>query len=238
MKIEFCLPVYNETAILKDNVLRLLDFVKQQNFSFDWQIVLIVNGSNNEFENLAKSIASDFSDLIKTVIYTEKGKGQAIKNYALISTADIFVYMDADLAVALTDLPNLVTPLLNNEADLVMGSRLLKGSKKERSFFREFSSLIYIWLSKIIICHNFSDLQCGFKAINLNKFKQIIPLIKDNQWFFDTELIYLFQQNNWRIKEIPVDWSENRYQARRSKIKVFKDGWSFIKKLIELRMRQ
>ena len=146
--------------------------------------------------------------------------------------------MDADLAVALTDLPSLVTPLLNNEADLVMGSRLLKGSKKERSFFREFSSLIYIWLSKIILRHSFSDLQCGFKAINLQKFKQIVPLIKDNQWFFDTELIYLFQKNNWRIKEIPVDWSENRYQARRSKIKVFKDGWSFLKKLVELRVRK
>ncbi|KKQ40816.1 MAG: hypothetical protein US58_C0012G0025 [Candidatus Magasanikbacteria bacterium GW2011_GWA2_37_8] len=238
MKVEFCLPVYNEAAILKDNVLRLLGFVKQQNFSFDWQIVLIVNGSSKEFEDLAKGISNDFDSLIKTVIYAEKGKGRAIKNYALVSTADVFVYMDADLAVALTDLPSLVTPLLNNEADLVMGSRLLKGSKKERSFFREFSSLIYIWLSKIILRHSFSDLQCGFKAINLQKFKQIVPLIKDNQWFFDTELIYLFQKNNWRIKEIPVDWSENRYQARRSKIKVFKDGWSFLKKLVELRVRK
>jgi len=56
-------------------------------------------------------------------------------------------------------------------------------------------------------------------------------------WFFDTELIYFSLKHNLKIKEIPVNWSENRYSQRRSKIKVWREAWVFLQEVVNLRWR-
>lgn len=236
MKIDFCLPAHNETLIIENNVNKLLSYCLEQKFSFDWQIVVIVNGSNTEFENLATEVAKK-NEKIKTIIYRDKGKGLAVKKYTLESESDIYVYMDMDLAVALEDIPQLINPIVSSDYDFVFGSRMLAKSTTDRSFLRELSSQTYAMLSRVILKHQFSDLQCGFKAIKTASFKKIIPLIKDDYWFFDTELICLAKENGFKIKEIPVNWSENRYELRNSKINLFKDSFIFFKKLIEFRLR-
>ncbi|MFZ4648461.1 MAG: glycosyltransferase [Patescibacteria group bacterium] len=238
MKIEFCLPVYNESQIIQKNLAELLKYCKNQDFPFDWQIVLIVNGSNREFEELAKRIADSSDQKIKTVIYQKDGKGRAIKKYASESSAEILVYMDSDLAVSLENLPMLINPIIRGKADLVIGSRMLPTSKRKRSWPREASSRIYVLLSQLILRHRFSDMQCGFKAIKLGLFIKLIPSIHDNYWFFDTELIYFAKKSKATILEIPVDWSENRYQLRKSKISIIKHGLIFVLRLIQLRLRR
>ena len=136
--------------------------------------------------------------------------------------------MDIDLAVSLHNIPNLIKPLIQDNFDLVIGSRLLPRSKTARSALRTFSSKTYNLLSRLILGHNLSDLQCGFKAIKTKPFKHLIPYIKDNKWFFDTELIAFADYFGYRIKEIPVAWQENRYQARKSKVNLINDSIKFI----------
>jgi glycosyltransferase involved in cell wall biosynthesis len=238
MKIEFCLPVYNESLILQKNLDALLNYCEKQNFSFDWQVIIIVNGSSTEFENLAFQIAQKQPSQVKTIIYKEKGRGQAVKKYWLSSLADILVYMDVDLAVSLDNIPNLINPIIQNTHDLTIGSRMMPGSKRDRSLAREASSQIYVLLSRLILKHDYSDLQCGFKGIRRSFFEKIAPKIKDNFWFFDTELIYFTKESQGRILEIPVNWSENRFGFRKSKVNVFRDSLLFIQKLIELRLRK
>ena len=145
--------------------------------------------------------------------------------------------MDIDLAVSLEDLGALISPILNDESDLVIGSRLLKNSKVERSFFRSSSSLIYNFLSRQFLKHQFHDLQCGFKAFKSTVFLKVQPYLKDDQWFLDTELVILANFFKFRIKEIPVNWAENRYAKRTSKINPYKQSLIFIRNLISLRRR-
>jgi hypothetical protein len=85
--------------------------------------------------------------------------------------------------------------------------------------------------------HNYSDLQCGFKGVNNNIKDSVLPKIEDNNWFFDTELIVWSKKLNYNLKEIPVNWQEDRYQERKSKVTVFKDAKSFIYKTIKLRKK-
>lgn len=236
MKIDFCLPTHNEEKILEKNTLKLLDFLQNQNFNFDWEIIILLNGCNDFSLEITKKLTGQNARL-KFLAYEQAGKGAAIKQGFGQSQADILVYMDIDLAVALEDIPKLIQPILDNQADLAFGSRMAAESNTNRSFFRGLSSKIYILLSKIILNHQFSDLQCGFKAINKQAFEKILPNIKDNRWFFDTELIIFAKKENFKIKEIPVGWEENRYDERKSKIKVASDGWIFFKKLIGLQIR-
>jgi len=236
MLIEFILPCYNEKQLLKQNSLKLLDFLKQQDYSFDWKIVLLLNGTTDDSKPLALEIKEQY-DKITVFIIEEKGKGNALKKYFNHSSADFLIYMDIDLAVDIKNINNLLKPFLNDNYDLVIGSRLLKESNTNRSIIRELSSRIYIVLSKLILRHPFSDLQCGFKGIRKEAFKKLSPLIQDKYWFFDTELLIFADLLNFTIKEIPVDWLENRYEERKSKVKIIKNSLTFIKNLLQLKKR-
>ena len=229
MLIEFCIPIYNEEKILENNVLKLLNFCENKNFSFAWNIVLIINGSSDQSLEISKNLKEKNPRGINFVNYSEGGKGNAIKKYFENSQADILVYMDVDLAVSLDNLEDLINPVIKKKAEIVMGSRLLPDSNTDRSFLRELSSQIYNLFSRIILGHKFSDLQCGFKAIEKHASQKISPYIQDKNWFFDTELITYAKKLNFKIKEIPVSWSENRYEERKSKVNVARESLKFLK---------
>ena len=236
MLIEFCLPVHNEEKIIEPNILRLYNYCNNQNYNFDWQIIIINNGSSDETGNISRGIIQKYNK-IKLFNISQPGKGGALKAYWSATKADTIIYMDIDLAVSLENINLLIKPIQNNEADLVIGSRLLPNSKVKRSFLREWSSRTYNWLSRFILNHNFSDMQCGFKAIKTKPLKKYSNHILDDKWFFDTELIFYFHHFSARIKEIPVDWQEERYDMRKSKLNIFSNGIRFVFNLIRLRQR-
>lgn len=234
MTIDFCVPVRNEEKILATNLIKLRDFIISKQYKFDWQIVVILNNCRDNSENILKRLVKQFPDQIKYLNINPQGKGGALKYYFSISQADILLFMDIDLAVSLINLDDLLQPLIKGQSDLVFGSRLLKNSNVERSFFRSCSSLVYNFLSRKILRHNYRDLQCGFKAFKLEVFSKIKPYLLDDKWFFDTELVLLANFFNYRIAEVPVDWAENRYAQRASAVSVYKDSWSFVKNIIRL----
>jgi glycosyltransferase involved in cell wall biosynthesis len=234
LTVEFCLPVFNEEGILENSIKKLMYFCEKKQFPYDWRIVVVSNGSTDSSVEIARCLVGP-----KCVLenIAEAGRGRALRNYWHRSNADLLVYMDVDLAVSLDDISDLLNPLLFGEADLVIGSRLLPTSKISRSLIREASSRGYSLVSRLILNHPYKDLQCGFKAIRKTAFEAIFPFLEENKWFFDTELIIFAHRKNFRIKEIPVDWSENRYDLRRSKVKIFRDTMVFIKNLIRLKFR-
>lgn len=237
MIVSFFLPVYNEEKILEKNVLKLLKYCREQNFNFEWRIVIVVNGSSDNSFALAEKLASANPEEITALNIVSPGRGNALKKTWLESEADILVYMDIDLAVSLENINDLLKPLIDGGYDMVVGSRLLPESKISRSFIRELSSQSYNFLSKIILGHKFSDLQCGFKAIKTPVFKKIAPFIKDNKWFFDTELIILAHRFGYKVKEIPVDWEECRWEERKSKVNLLRDSGKYIVDLLKFKIR-
>lgn len=234
MKIDFCLPVRNEEKILADNVKRLRNFLIAQHYLFDWQVVIIVNGSEDASAKIARELEGDH---VSSKTISTEGKGVALKTGFQESTADILVFMDVDLAVSLDNIQSLIDGIIDENYDLVIGSRLLPQSHTSRSGLRDLNSRLYNLLSRIVLQHNLSDLQCGFKAIKKNIFNEAKPFLRDNQWFFDTELVMVTQYLGYKVKEIPVDWQENRYDERKSKVKVLRDAWPFIINLFRLRKR-
>ena len=74
----------------------------------------------------------------------------------------------------------------------------------QRSFFRSVLSKGYNFLIKIIFSLGISDAQCGFKAMDANLAKKIVPMIKDTGFFWDTELLLISSAASLDILEIPV----------------------------------
>ena len=92
---------------------------------------------------------------------------------------------------------------------MAIGSRYIKGAQTKRTLGRLIYSKVYIWLIKLFFQTKLHDFQCGFKAVDQKTVLELIPLIMDKEWFWDTELLLLAELNNFRVKEIPVKWQES-----------------------------
>ena len=70
-------------------------------------------------------------------------------------------------------------------------------------------SRIYNTAVRMTMGNRFTDAQCGFKAVNADVAKALLPLVADDGWFFDTELLVPAEHNGLRIHEVPVDWVDD-----------------------------
>jgi glycosyltransferase involved in cell wall biosynthesis len=233
MKVEILIPVYNEEAILADNAKLVADYCRH-NFS-DWQLTLIINGSSDNSLTIAQRLAEDCPQ-INIINLSQGGKGHALKHGLINSSAEVILFMDIDLAVALEDTRPLIA-LINQGHAVALGSRLLPDSRTDRSWTRGLSSKIYNRLANFILGAEISDWQCGFKAMNRVAAQTLAPLVQDDRWFFDTELLALANHFNLSISELPINWSENRYARRQSKIRLTRDPFIFLANLFKLRKR-
>ena len=136
------------------------------------------------------------------------GAGRCTQVWAA-SEAPILAYMDVDLSTDLAALLPLVAPLISGHSDLAIGSRLPRGSRVVRGPKREMISRCYNLILRGALSARFSDAQCGFKAIRRDVAARLLPLVEDNAWFFDTELLVLAQRAGLRIHEVPVDWVDD-----------------------------
>lgn len=230
MRVDICIPAYNEAQILEESTKQIYNFCKKNFTNFDWQIVLVINGSNDNSPAIAKELEKKYPN-VSAVIFKEGGRGQALKKYWLSSSAEIVSYMDSDLAVNLEALPRLLNPLINNQADLTIGNRYHKNSLVKRSFLRELSSRLYNLIAKILLHHKQPDLQCGFKAIKKEVFNKLSNKTNDVGWFFDTELIIWAEKLNFRVLGVSINWQETRLGKRSSKVKLFSATIKFLKLL-------
>jgi len=227
--INITIPIYNEGKILESNVLKLYEFLSR-NISCPFEITLVDNGSTDN----SAAIAGKLSGMIKVIRFLQikqKGKGLAIKRSWLESSADILSFMDADLSTNLRHFPELIDTLIAEGNDIAIGSRLIKGNIVKRSIKRDFVSRTYNILLKLFFLNRFSDAQCGFKAIRKEAAKRLIPMTRDDAWFFDSELLIIAEKLGYKIKEIPIEWTENVS----SDVDILKVGCSLLKGILRLR---
>ena len=205
--LDIVVPAYNEEFNLSRSVSRLHDYLATQ-VPMSFRITIADNASTDATAAVADRLADRFSE-VRAVHLTQKGRGRALKQVWLASDADVLVYMDVDLSTDLSALLPLVAPLVSGHSDLAIGTRLHRGSRVVRGPKREFISRCYNMILRGTLAARFSDAQCGFKAIRRDVAQQLLPLVQDTGWFFDTELLVLAERSGLRIHEIPVDWTDD-----------------------------
>lgn len=204
--VDIVIPVYNEENCLQKNVLILYAYLEGV-ADFSWNIIIADNASTDRTSQIATYLSSKYEN-IQYIHLPVKGRGYSLRKAFLQGKADILCYMDVDLSTNL----HYLKPLIEGIAcgfDISIGSRLMQGSRVKRRLHREIFSRIYNFLIKLLFFTSFSDAQCGFKALRNDVAKHLVPLVKNNNWFFDTELLLLAEYNKYRILEIPIEWIED-----------------------------
>jgi hypothetical protein len=142
--------------------------------------------------------------------------------------------MDVDLSTDLSHLPPLVA-MVAGGCDVASGSRLARGSKTKRSLKREITSRGYVFLIRATFPRlRITDAQCGFKALSRRAIDEVVPLIENRMWFFDTELLVLAHRKGLKICELPVRWVEDPD----SKVNIIKTAAEDIRGLARMRTRR
>jgi hypothetical protein len=158
---------------------------------------------------VSRELEQKFSGEVRYVRIDRKGRGFALKQVWGASSADVMSYMDVDLSTGLEAFPPLIKAVAEDGYGVATGSRLAHGAKTKRSLQRTVLSRGYNLIIKAMLQTRFSDAQCGFKAINREVAQKVLPLIENNNWFFDTELLVLAEKMGYRVKDIPVRWDED-----------------------------
>ena len=204
--LDVVIPVHNEERALVGSVEKVRAHL--QGLPFQHRITSADNASTDATGRLAHELAARFDD-VRVVSLVRKGRGRALKEAWSRSDAEVLVYMDVDLSTDLNALLPLVAPLLSRHSDLAIGSRLARTSRTTRGPRREVISRGYNVLLRGALRARFSDAQCGFKAIRRDVAVQLLPLVEDDEWFFDTELLVVAERAGLRIHEVPVDWVDD-----------------------------
>jgi glycosyltransferase involved in cell wall biosynthesis len=205
--LDVVVPVYNEQAGLEASIRRLHRYLATE-FPFSWRIVVADNASTDATPAIARRLAAELPG-VRSLRLERKGRGRALRAAWAASDARVVAYMDVDLSTDLRALLPLVAPLLSGHSDVAIGTRLAAGARVVRGPKRELISRGYNALLHAVLRVKFSDAQCGFKAVRREALDGLLGDVRDESWFFDTELLVLAQRRGLRIHEVPVDWVDD-----------------------------
>ncbi|OHB71203.1 MAG: hypothetical protein A2V70_10940 [Planctomycetes bacterium RBG_13_63_9] len=206
--VDLVLPVYNEAHVLERAVEELAAAMADCR-DFRWRIVVVNNGSTDGTAAVGRQLARRLS-YVELIDLSCKGRGRALRATWSRTDAEFSIYMDVDLSTDLAAVERVVE-LLRQGADVVTGSRLDPQAAITRCLNREILSRGYNRLVRLVLrTRTFDDAQCGFKGVRIKTVRPLLPLIKNEEWFFDTELLVLAEYARLTVRTLPIIWVEDR----------------------------
>ncbi len=217
MKVSIVLPAYNEANRLENAVREVERWMDRT--GYDYEIIIAEDGSTDGTDVVARRLTKTDPKVRHLHSDERLGRGRALKRAFKQAEGDILVYLDVDLSTDMAHLRELIDAVAKEGYDLATGSRLMKGSEADRPFKRDFASKVYNFLVRSMLGSKLRDHQCGFKAFKRSKILPLLEEVKDDHWFWDTEILVLAQRKGLRIKEFPVRWK----QSGETKVRFTKD---------------
>jgi len=232
-RIVITLPVYKDTSFLEGAISAIQQHTSRLSSNFG--IIVAEDGSDSS--SIVKKLMKNFNNITYFQHNKKLGRGRALREAWLKVNADIYAYLDVDMAGDLEQL-NAYSNLINlqSEYDLITGSRYLPESITNRPLIRRLASIGYNWLVRIMFRTGVHDHQCGFKSFSKELVETLSKEAKSDSWFWDTEVIVVAKRLGYRIKEIPIYWTESK--GRKTPLRrLAKDIWLHGKGLLVLFFR-
>ena len=204
MKISVIIPCFNEHKTINT----ILDRLKNLS-NFNKEIIIVDDFSNVWTKEFLQKIEN--SDEIKT-IFNEKnfGKGYCIKKGIEESSGDIIIIQDADLEYDPTDIPKLINPIKNGDADVVYGSRFTGSDEKRVLFYwHSLGNKFLTTLSNMFSNLNLTDMECCYKAFRKEIIKEIN--LKENRFGFEPEVTAKISKKDIKIFEVGIKYFGRKY---------------------------
>ena len=221
MKTVILIPCYNESATIEKVV---LDFKRVMPHA---DIYVYDNNSTDGSDEIALK-----SGAIVRYEY-KQGKGNVVKSMFRDIAADCYIMVDGDDTYPAEAAIELIRPLVDGRADMVVGDRLSNGtyrSQNDRAFHGFGNNLVRV-LIKMLYGFEFSDVMTGYRSFN-RVFARTVPVLSPG-FEIETELSIHAVDKGWRIAEVPIDYRD-RPEGSTSKLSTFSDGIKVLKTILSL----
>nr|AAU82472.1 glycosyltransferases involved in cell wall biogenesis [uncultured archaeon GZfos17F1]QNO49195.1 glycosyltransferase AglD [Methanosarcinales archaeon ANME-2c ERB4] len=202
-EVSLVLPAYNEAEGLEETVRQTAETLR--GITSNFEIIIAEDGATDGTDKLAEKLAEELSYVKHLHSDKRLGRGSALNRAFKSASGDILVYIDVDLATDMKHLSELIGKIRDGY-DLATGSRMMPESDAMRSAKRGFASMGFNFLVRILLKSKLYDHQCGFKAFGRDALFDLLDRVKDEHWFWDTEILVRAERSGYRVAEFPVRW--------------------------------
>lgn len=217
--VSIILPFYHESVDdLREALKRISYFFKKRNIGYE--IIVSQNGS-------PKKIDIDYQ-CTKVLFDPERGLGRAIKNAVAIASGEYLYFLSLQIPFDFSDTFSMLA--LYDQYALIIGSKLHPNSKYKVTLFRKISSNFFHYIVSLLFPFFQIKDPNGTLFGRADVFKEITREVKSNDFFFNTEFVYLYKKRGLKVCEVPVVYVRDRLH---SSVRLI-DGLNYLRQLFLL----
>jgi glycosyltransferase involved in cell wall biosynthesis len=214
VKLSIVIPVYNEAKTLATIVERVCLVA----LPLEKELIVIDDASTDGTEGIALDLLGEKKIHHLHRLATNQGKGRAVREGLRFASGDIVLIQDADLEYAPCDYGNLLAPILNQEADIVFGSRFKDGAWGDKNsgayFFNTIANHALTFLSNQLSGLHLSDMTACYKAFRREVITQFT--IEEARFGIDAELVMkcakLAREKGVQLAEVGIGYRARRFE--------------------------
>ena len=209
------IPCYNEEQTLESCVSKVMEI---DNERLGLELIIINDASSDNSLSIAHQLAERYPNIKVLNHEVNQGKGAALRTGFKHATGDFVVVQDADLEYDPLEIPSLLKPLIDNKADVVLGSRFLSGgAHRVLYFWHSLGNKFLTLLSNMFTDLNLTDMETCYKVFKREVIQSID--IKENRFGFEPEIVAKVAQRRLRIFEMGISYFGRTYEEGK------KIGW-------------
>jgi dolichyl-phosphate beta-glucosyltransferase len=203
--LSIVIPAYNEQSRLPRTVLETIRWCTRHKINFE----LIISDDGSRDQTLALARLFEQNDIrVRALACPHMGKGSAVRFGVLNAKGRYVLFMDADGATPLAEIPKL-SFALDQGHDIAIGSRVVQSPGEvevKTSFHRRLIGRCFAFFVNLFAFGGIADTQCGFKIFRREAALAIFPRQKTVGFAFDVEILFIARRLSLSIIEVPVNW--------------------------------
>jgi dolichyl-phosphate beta-glucosyltransferase len=227
--ISIIVPAYNEQKRLPGTLIKAIQWSARSSKS--WEIIVVDDGSIDDTLAAARTFEKTERN-IRVLSLPHRGKGAAVRAGMLAAEGSYVLFMDADGATPMTEIPKLINAL-ENGYDVAIGSRVgdFEDVVVNASLIRTGVRQAFASLVGFLAFRGIRDTQCGFKMFRREVVKSVFLRQTIDGFAFDVEILLIANKLGFRVAEVPVNWNAQPG----SKVNIFTDSSRMLVDIIRIR---
>jgi glycosyltransferase involved in cell wall biosynthesis len=215
--VSIVIPAFNEAGRIGRSLQRIDAFMRQHPFLVE--VIVVDDGSTDDTIKIVRDSSPKNLRLISNGV--NRGKGYSVGRGVQAASGEYVLFVDTDLSAPIEEAGKVLDVALNEDADIVIGSRNVdrRAIETHQPWFRELGGFTFNFAVRTLLGLNFRDTQCGFKLFHRGKTKGIFQRMTTSGWGFDPELLFLAKRAGLQVREVSVRWGHHAIGSRFSPLR-------------------